>query len=174
MGVVSNVLDPTNITAVNQYIQKIMQTEPAPPTGSTERAVLQGLLNMLAAVQNLIAAGAGGASPWQIQFEKELRQIVSQARLVDEKWHQQSRRPLIDIPSDVGGGHGCGLLSPWGCFTDALGPVLGWVLFGTVAYYGGRWVYRYIEKKTRIPESRLPRYAGGRRPSRLPLNRRRS
>lgn len=151
-----------DITTLNQYIQRVMQTSPAPPVGSNVYTTLEGLLQITATASQIVA----NSGVWTAQLQTQLEQVAAQAKLADEQWQQESGRSLTPVPAAVaGGGGGCGLLNPWECFTAVLGPVLGWVAFGAVAYYGGRWAYNKWIKPTRADAARkrrgtkYPRYA---------------
>jgi hypothetical protein len=87
------------------------------------------------------------------EFEKELSDIGSEWSAVT-KLDKPSSTNVQDIDPEKG--------TPEKLvdFATTLGA---YALIGIGAWYGGKVLYNYLEKKTRYPEDRLPRYAGGRR-----------
>lgn len=89
-------------------------------------------------------------------FEKELSDIGDQWAKVTGQPKPESTK-IKEIEPEKG----------WlGKLTDLTTTLALYGILGITVWYGGKLAYQYLDQKTRIPQNRLPRYAGGRRKSR--------
>jgi hypothetical protein len=87
------------------------------------------------------------------EFDKELSDI-------GDEWANVTKlpKPRSTYVADVSPEKG------WPDKLIDLATTLGtYALLGVGVWYGGKLLYQYIDEKTRYPEKRLPRYAGGKR-----------
>jgi hypothetical protein len=146
-------MDTKDLIELNSYIQRVMDTPPAPPEGSADRELLKKLQQMIVAAVALEQQVPGSVDRMPID------QIWDQARRIDERWKIQTGRPTVKGP-DISASR-CSLSNPGACAIVGLK----WIAIGAGIYFGGKWVLGKIsasnKKRKKIrPIQGKPRLRG--------------